>query len=248
MTDIGAPAGAAGRFPGGASTSGNRDPASAEAIARVVLRPIATPLSLGFLGLAAATLTASGLELGWISRSQKPFVGLVVVAFTTLVQLVATGYGFLTRDSVAATGMGVLTGTWFAIGLDLLLSPAARATSGALGMLLLGSATALLVPAATALFSKGLAAAVLLGASVRFYATAAYELSGSHTWRAVAGWVGVGLFFLAFSAALAFELEDVRRRPLRVTLRRGRSASALAEGMAGELAGVHQEAGVREQL
>ncbi len=31
---------------------------------RVVLRPIANPFALGFLGLAGATLTVSGLELG----------------------------------------------------------------------------------------------------------------------------------------------------------------------------------------
>ena len=109
-----APAPTPARKRAAAATPPATNPSPA-AITRIVVRPIATPISLGFLGLAAATFVVSGLQLGWISPLQKPFVGLILMSFTALMQLVATVYGFLSRDSVAATGMGVLTGTWFAV-------------------------------------------------------------------------------------------------------------------------------------
>ena len=45
---------------------------------RVTLRPIATPLSLGFLALAAASFVMSGLELAWVNPATSwTTVGLV---------------------------------------------------------------------------------------------------------------------------------------------------------------------------
>lgn len=220
----------------------------ADPVTRIVVRPIATPLSLGFLGLAAATFVVTGLQLGWVSPQQKPFVGLILLSFTAMLQLVATVYGFLTRDSVAATGMGVLTGTWFAVGLVFYLTPHPTATSGGLGLLLFASGTALLVPVLGALESKVLAAVVLGTAALRFFVTGAYQLSGSDTWKSVAGWLGLALFFLAVLAALAFEIEDTKRKPLAVTMRRGKGREALAGTVSDEIAHVHQEAGARETL
>ncbi len=219
-----------------------------DSLARIVVRPIANPLSLGFLGLAGATLVVTSLQLGWIAASQQRWVGLIVVAFAPLLQGVATVYGFLTRDSVATAGMGVLTGTWFCIGLVLFLSPASQSRSGALAMLLFASGTALLVPAFAAVQSKLLAAAVLGLASLRFYVTGAYEITGSGVWKTTAGAVGFALFFLALAAALAFELESVKRRPLPATMRRGRGQDAIGGDVTDELAHIHREAGVREQL
>ncbi len=37
-----------------------------EDVARIFLRPIASPLALGFLALGGATLVLSGTQLGWI--------------------------------------------------------------------------------------------------------------------------------------------------------------------------------------
>jgi succinate-acetate transporter protein len=213
-----------------------------------VLRPIATPLSLGFLGLGGATLTLSALQLGWVPASEKASVGLVLLCFGAGMQLIATVYGFLSRDAVASTGMGVLTGTWLATGLVTFTSPAHRMTSGALAFALFAAGTALAVPAVAALESKGLAALVLAGASVRFFLTGAYELDGGAHWKSVAGWAGVALFGLAVVAALAFELEDTKRRRLALTMRRRRGAQALAEDLVAEVTGVQHEAGVREQL
>src|SRR5215210_7422350 len=100
-----------------------------EAAARVVLRPIASPLPLGFLALAAGTLLVSGLQLEWLAPDQGGDVALIVLAFVFPLQLVACVFGFLGRDVVAATGMGLLSGTWLAIALVTLVAPSPGATS-----------------------------------------------------------------------------------------------------------------------
>lgn len=225
------------------------DQVQAENMVRIVLRPIATPICLGFLGLAGATLPLSALQLRWVSSSQEPAVGLILMSFSAVLQLVAAIYGFLTRDSVAATGMGILSGTWFATGLVTYMNPSPlQTTSGGLAFLLFAAGTGLFIPIIAATQSKLLAGLVLLCASVRFFFTGAYELSGSATWRNVAGWTGIVLFGLAVVAALAFEMEDVKRKKIPLTMRRNRGAAALAGSVLDEVAGVQHEAGVREQL
>src|SRR4051794_35408625 len=94
----------------------NRDGA---APVRVVLRPIGHPLPLGFVGLAAATVVMSGLQLGWFQTSETPSVALLLIAFVFPVQLIASVFGYLSRDTVAGTSMGILAGTWLAFGLVL---------------------------------------------------------------------------------------------------------------------------------
>jgi len=68
--------------------------------ARVVLRPIANPLPLGFLALAAGTLLFSGLQLGWLAPDQGSDVALIVLAFVFPLQLVSSIFGLLGRDEI----------------------------------------------------------------------------------------------------------------------------------------------------
>src|SRR5215217_5946912 len=88
--------------------------------ARIVLRPIANPLPLGFLALAAGTLLLSALQLGWLEPQEGRQVALILLAFVFPLQLVASVFGFLARDVVAGTGMGVLCGIWLSIALVML--------------------------------------------------------------------------------------------------------------------------------
>ena len=83
---------------------------------RMTLRPIAGPLALGFFGLAAATFVMSGLQLGWVEPTEGKQVALCILAFTVPLQFTASLFGFLARDGVAATGMGLLSGIWAASG------------------------------------------------------------------------------------------------------------------------------------
>lgn len=218
-----------------------------ERAARVVLRPIGNPLPLGFLALAAGTLVVAALQLGWIGVGESGNVALILIAFVFPLQFVAAVFGFLGRDVVAGTGMGVLAGTWLSIGLVMLSNPPGS-TSDALGLLLLVAALAMLVPAAAASLGKIVAAAVLLTTSARFASTGLYELTGSAAWQDVTGIIGLLLLGLALYAALAMALEDARRATALPLGRRGAGRESLHGSLDQQLQRIEREAGVREQL
>jgi uncharacterized protein len=213
----------------------------------VSLRPIGSPLALGFLGMAGGTFTLAGLELGWIGAGQSHAVALILLAFVVPAQALASVYGFLARDSVAGTGMGILAVAWLSIGSVMATSPPA-VTSGAEGLMLVMAGAALWVPVAASAANKLAASAVLIGASVRFFLSGAYELSGSRVWQSAAGIAGVALAGIALYAALALELEDNKHRTVLPTLRAGEGAQAFNGDPDSELHSVLKEAGVRNQL
>jgi hypothetical protein len=213
-----------------------------------VLRPLATPLALGFLALAIASFTVSGLQLQWIAPGPNwSTIGLLVLALAVPLQSVSAVLGFLTRDPVAGTGMGVLAGTWLALGASTYTSPTPT-PSPAVGLLLVASSFALLVPTVAGAGGKLLASMVMAGAAVRFGVTGAYEISGTADWRIAAGIAGLCLSLLALYAAFAFEIEGVAKRTILPTGRHGRGREALAGSFAEEIAQVQHEAGVRQQL
>ncbi len=218
-----------------------------EAMARVFLRPMGSPLPLGFAALAAGTFTVAGLQLSWIPASQWHLIGLVLLTFVVPLQALGCVYGFLARDSAAGTGVAIQGGGWFSIGLVTFVSRPGQ-TSPALGLILIGAASALLIPMVTSAYSKLLASAVMGATALRFYLTAAYELAGSAAWKEAAGVAGLILAVLALYAALAFELEDTRRATILPTLRRPSGRLALAGRLAEEITAIHHEAGVRRVL
>jgi succinate-acetate transporter protein len=215
--------------------------------ARIMLRPIGNPLPLGFLALAGGTLLLSGLQLGWLEPSDGHDVALILIAFVFPLQLVVSVFGYLARDVVASTGMGVLAGTWLSIAL-VMLAHAAGSTSHALGLLLLLAGTAMLVPAAASTTGKLVPAAVMATTALRFWTTGIYELSASPTWEHIAGIVGLILCAIALYAAVAMALEDARRATTLPLGRHGAGRAALEGTFDAQLSRIEHEAGVREQL
>ena len=221
--------------------------AFAEDASRVTLRPIASPLTLAFLALAVGTFILAGLQLSWVPQAQSPDIGLALIVFVFPLQAASSVFGFLARDSIAGTGTGLLSGTWLSIGVITFTSRPGH-TSGALGLLLIGAAAALLVPATVGAATKPLASLVITGVALRFFLTAAYELSSAASWKYAAATEGLLLAVLALYAGLAFELEDSRLHTVLPTFRRGTGRRAIAGSVRDELAGLHREAGVRKQL
>lgn len=213
---------------------------------QVSLRPIGTPLPLGFIGLVVATAAFSCLQLDWLAAEQGRLIAIAVLAFTVPVQLIAAVFGFLARDPVAGTGMGILAGTWAAVGVVTLTTPVGT-TSPALGVVLLAAAATLLVPAAAAT-TKLVAAAVIALSSVRFAVTGITALTGSSGWATAAGWIGLVLAALALYAAFAFEVEGVRHRTVLPLLRRGAGSAAVRAPFTDQQQNIAQEPGVRRQL
>jgi hypothetical protein len=160
-----------------------RPPASAlvESAARIVLRPIGNPLPLGFLALAGATLVVSGLQLEWLQPADGKAVALILIAFVFPLQLLVAVFGYLGRDVVAGTGMGILAGTWLSVGLVMLTS-SPGSTSDALGLFLLVAAVSMLIPAAAAGSGKLVPLAVVAITAIRFANTGLYERTASPAW------------------------------------------------------------------
>jgi succinate-acetate transporter protein len=214
---------------------------------RIVLRPIANPLPLGFIALATGTLLLSGLQLGWLEPTEGRQVATILLAFVAPLQLIASIFGFLARDAVAGTGMGILAGTWLSSALVTAQLPPA-ATSHTLGLLLLIAAAAMLMPAAAAALGKVLATAVLTTTAIRFAVTGVYQLTAAEAWKEAAGLIGVVLAAVALYTAFAMLLEDVRRSTALPTWRRGRGKASLEGNLSDQLSRLEHEAGVREQL
>ena len=211
-----------------------------EDVGRVVLRPVATPLPLGFLALVLATTVFSAVQLGWVAPDQGRVAAITAVAATVPLQFAVAVMGFLARDPVAVTGMGLLAGTWAVVGLVTLTAVPGTVSPG-LGVLLLTAGIGMLVPAAGAVSSKIAPALVMALAGCRFAVTGAYQLDGSATWKAAAGWTGLVLAVVALYTALALQLEGGGERTVLPVGRRG--AGRLPE--APELL---REPGVRAQL
>jgi succinate-acetate transporter protein len=214
---------------------------------RVVLRPIGHPLPLGFIGLAAATTVVAAMQLGWVPPTEGANVAWVLIAFVFPTQLVSAVFGFLGRDTVAGTSMGVLAGTWLTVGLVLRSSPPG-ATSKALAVFLLVGSLAMLVPAVAAFGGKVVPALVLSTTALRFLVTGIAQWTGSPAWKGTAGGVGLVLGALALYAAMAVALEDVLGHTVLPTARHAEGETAVAGTLADQFTGVEHEAGVRTQL
>lgn len=217
------------------------------AAARIVLRPVANPLPLGFLALAAGTLLLSALQLRWLADTDGAQVGLIVLAFVFPLQLVASVFGYLARDVVAGTGMGVLAGSWLAIAL-ILLTGEPGSTSDALGVFLLAAGVAMTIPALAAVSGKLVPVAILGTTALRFASAGLYELTAADGWRIVTGIVGLVLLGLALYGALAMALEDASRRTRLPLGRRGAGRESVGGNFDDQLRRIEREAGVREQL
>src|SRR6266516_6204156 len=124
-------------------------PPPPEAFTRVTLRPIASPLPLGFAALALAPTIVSGLQLGWVPTAETTSLALILLVAVAPAQLLTAVLAFLARDGVAGIGMGTLAGTWAAMGL-ILMTTDPGSTGHAPGFLLLVAAAVMLIPAAGA--------------------------------------------------------------------------------------------------
>jgi uncharacterized protein len=206
-----------------------------DANTRIFLRPIGNPLPLGFLALAGGSLVVTGLQLGWLAEAEGHDVALILLAFVFPLQLLTSVFGYLARDVVAGTGMGLLAGIWLSIAL-VMLGAEPGATSDALGLFLLIAAVAMMVPATAAWTAKLVPAAVPTAAALRFATTGIYELTASASWQDVAGVVGLVPCAIGLYAALALALEDAR------------GETVLPLGRRDPARGAMPEAGVRAQL
>src|SRR4051812_35912000 len=102
--------------------------------ARVVLRPLGTPLALGMAAILIGTTMLSGLQLEWLKGSDEhQTVGFIALAGAFPLELLAAVLAFLARDALAGTGLGIFSSVWAIVGLSLVTGRPGT-TNDALGM------------------------------------------------------------------------------------------------------------------
>lgn len=231
---------------GSATADGSVPPTAT--VARVMLRPIGSPLPLGALALVPPGLLLAGSQLGWFTTTDLKMLPLLLLGFAVPLQLVASVFGFLGRDALVGTGFALFTGTWLAFGLASLSAPPGH-TSHLLGVFFLGvgGIFALLCGGGLA-GGKAAAGAVILAGSARFIVSGLYEVTGSTALEHTGGIIGLVFAGVAAYVGLATLLEDSARRTILPIGRRGWARAALTEDLGAQLDQLEHEAGVREQL
>lgn len=206
---------------------------------RLVLRPYASPLPLGFFSFGIGMALLGGIGLGWLSSAQDVrAAGVLMAAFVFPLELIAAVIAVLARDTGAATTLGLFTTSWLGLGLLDALDPVQH-TSRTVGLFLVAFALMLVPLAVAAAFGKVLLTVVLSVSIVRAALQAADEF-GAPRWAGTAnGVAALVIVMLALCAGTAFLVEDLR----------GRTALVPRRGPADEaLDGVSREPGVRQQL
>ena len=214
---------------------------------RIVLRPLASSLPMGFFAFAVGTVLLTALELQWVPLAEGRSLMTMALAFVVPLEGLAAVLAFLARDVGAATGLSVLASAWAATSITVRGAPPGS-LSPALGIFLLTLATMMIVLSAGAFGSKPLFGVLLLIGASRFAVTGVYQIYGWHSLVTVAGWIGVPLAVFALYGGLALLMEDSRQRTVLPLGRRGRARTSLEGGIEHQLYQAEREAGVRRQL
>lgn len=149
----------------------------AEAVFRVVLRPIASSLPLGFFAFTAGTVLLTALELQWVPVTESRQLMMLVLAFVVPLEAIAGLFAFLARDSGAATGLTTLAAAWAGTAL-IVLGGKPGGLSTPLAVFLLTLAALMLVMAVASVTGKPMFGLLMLVGGGRFVLTGVYEVTG----------------------------------------------------------------------
>lgn len=214
---------------------------------RIVLRPIASPLPLAFFAFGAGSALLSFQQLGLIPTSETEQIALVFGAFVFPLQFMTAIFAFLSRETLGATALGLISFSWLATALILYIAPP-DATSATLGFLSLILAVILLMLGVVGLLGKPLLSAVILLAVVRFSLNGLYDLTAVSPLLTVSAIIGLVIFGASLYGGLALGLEDVQHRTVLPFGRRGEAREAIEGDLSTQIGPLEQEAGVRKQL
>lgn len=214
---------------------------------RIVVRPFASALPLGFFSFSLGMLLLGGLANGWLHASDQHTVGLLLAAFVFPLETIAVVIAFLARDTFGATGLGLFSTSWLAFGLaDLMGKPGEL--SRAVGLMDFGFGFVVVVLAVAAFMGKPLIGSIMSLAAVRVVFSGVHEFGGPSALWTAAGWLGVAIFVLAVYGGLAFLLEDVLQKEVLPVFRVGASRHSVEGNLHEQLRGIGREAGVRHTL
>ena len=214
------------------------------AMTRIILRPIGSPLPLGFFTVAIDNVLVSALQWGILPAADQRAVALIVFpAF--IVQAIAGLFALGARDSIAGTLMLSFATTWLIDSLIFFVNPPGAAA--ALGMFYVVFAVFVSFMLASALIKRALAA-VLAAAAPRFLIAGIADLTGSQVLAQAAAVLGFLLAAVALYTAFALLMEDSRGREVLPIGRLGAARQATHGTLADELRDIERQPGVRRTL
>ncbi len=213
---------------------------------RIVLRPYASALPLGCFAFAIGNGLYSAFLLHWIPANEARTLAILLLGFAAPLELLPCIMAFLSRDTGAATAMGLFGFAWVVQALPILMT-GGDPPSAAIGIFLLAIAVCLLIVTTVTIQGKPMLAVLLVVAAARSLCAALVEF-GMHPVTTAAAWLGFGVTTVAFYAGLGLLLEDVRGIVLPMTFRKKEAQAAMEQGLEHQVRHLHREAGVREQL
>ena len=223
------------------------DQRKVEEITRIVLRPLASPLPLAFFTFGIGSILQSAFQFGVVPPDESRNLALIFGGVVFPSMFLAAIFAFLSRETLGATALGLISFSWLATSLVTYTS-FPDPTSAALGILDIALATILLLLGTLGVLGKPVLSAVILLAFFRFGLNGIYELTASATAQTASGVVGCAIFAAALYGGLALGLEDVQHRTVLPFGRRGEAREAIEGGIAEQIGLVEREAGVRKQL
>ncbi|WP_406864840.1 GPR1/FUN34/YaaH family transporter [Streptomyces sp. HUAS MG47] len=235
---------------GGAQTTppdapqGRRFEPDLRSMTRITLRPIASPMPLGFFTIAIASVMTGCLQLGLFDEAARGAVALTVLPAFAL-QLLVSVLAFGARDVIAATLMAVFAGSWLPYSL-VMLSGAADGLQvlGVFNLALLcfgALMTAVTRPKRALWF-------VLVVSLPRWAATGLGGVTGSEWLTRTSGALGLAVALVAMYTAFALMLEDMRSEEVLPIGRSGPAHLAVEGDLAVQLRNLERQAGVRRTL
>jgi uncharacterized protein len=225
------------------------DPATIEqrdvqAMTRIVLRPIGSPLPLGFFTVAIDNVLVSTLQWGLVPAADGRAVALIVFpAF--IVQAIAGLFALAARDSIAGTLMLSFATTWLIDALIFYVHP--PGADAALGVFYIVFAVFISFMLASALLKRAIFA-VLAVAAPRFLISGVAQLTGSHVLAQAGAVLGFALAAVALYTAFALLMEDSHGHEVLPIGRLGAARQATHGNLAVELSGIERQPGVRRTL
>jgi succinate-acetate transporter protein len=227
-----------------APSDASRPPVLSPPGLRIMLRPMASPLPLGFYTVAIATIMVSSLQLGIIDPGERRNLALIILPAFVL-QLIVGIACIAARDTIATTLMTSVAGSWLADALTYLFGTPGKSLAAAVFAFALAGFVAMM---ATAARPKAALFAVLVVAAPRFFFSGLAAATGNDALTRTAGIFGYVLAAVAIYTAWALLLEDVRGHTVLPVGRTGPAREAIEGTLDAQLAGYEHLAGIRRTL
>ena len=211
------------------------------------LQAFLSAVVLGFFAFAIGMFMLGVQSLHWVRGDEYDTVGFVLMAFVFPLELIAGIIAFFTRDTLAATVLGLFATSWLLLGLFLATSPP-HELNHAVGFFLFVFSSVTLSLAIVATSGKPLFALLLTLSTARAILAGIHEFSGGQTVNGAAGVVALALCAIAVYGGLALLFEDVLQQSRLPVFRRGAARAAMEGDLREQLRRLDGEAGVRQQL